>query len=97
MTAAQGSKVLGTLPLVDIGQLPKSTVAIGVLSSLVLIYLVRIALQWYRLSHIPGPFWAAFSKGWMVKESLKGRQPTAIKEVTDKYGKLRLVYMSAQQ
>lgn len=42
---------------------------------------------WHRLSHVPGPFWAALSKYWMVKESLKGRQPTAIKEVTDKYGK----------
>ncbi|KAI0120747.1 cytochrome P450 [Hypoxylon sp. NC0597] len=44
--------------------------------------------QWYRLSHVPGPFWAAFSKYWMVKESLKGRQPTAFKEATDKYGSL---------
>ncbi|KAF2467480.1 cytochrome P450 [Lindgomyces ingoldianus] len=88
MTIVQGSKAPGIAPLTDINQVPRATVAIGLLSTLVLAYVVHIILQWYRLSHIPGPFWAAFSKGWMVKESLKGRQPTAIKEVTDKYGSL---------
>ncbi|KAK0636053.1 cytochrome P450 [Bombardia bombarda] len=59
-----------------------------VVGTLVAVVLVRLFLQWYRLSHVPGPFWAAFSKYWMVSESLKGRQPTAIKDVTDKYGSL---------
>jgi hypothetical protein len=53
----------------------------------------QMLVQWYRLSHVPGPFWAAFSKYWMVKESLKGRQPTAIKEANDRYG---TVLLSAQ-
>ncbi|KAF2261392.1 cytochrome P450 [Lojkania enalia] len=60
----------------------------GLVSAAILAYLVSTLWQWYRLSHVPGPFWAAFSKFWMVKESLKGRQPAAIKEVTDKYGSL---------
>ncbi|KAK3348834.1 cytochrome P450 [Lasiosphaeria hispida] len=51
-------------------------------------YVVHSFYVWYRLSHVPGPFWPAFSKYWMVSESLKGRQPAAIKEVTDKYGSL---------
>lgn len=60
---------------------------LGALALAVVIpWLAHAVYQWYRLSHIPGPFWAAFSKWWMVRESLKGRQPTAIKEVTDKYG-----------
>jgi hypothetical protein len=42
--------------------------------------------EWYRLSHIPGPFWASFSKYWMVSQSLKGQMHSALKEVTDKYG-----------
>jgi hypothetical protein len=73
--------------LAAVKQLPKAAVAAGGLSaSLMLAYLVHSLFLWYRLSHVPGPFWAAFSKYWMVRESLKGRQPTAIKEANDKYG-----------
>ena len=79
--------VPGTASLAALEQLPRTMVAIGVLGALVIAYLVRVALRWSRLSHVPGPFWAAFSSWWMVKESLKGRQPLAIKQVTDKYGK----------
>jgi hypothetical protein len=43
---------------------------------------------WYRLSHIPGPFWAQFSKYWMVSQSLKGQMHSSFKEATDKYGQL---------
>lgn len=82
----EDSRTRATGLLVDMEEHPRATVAIGVLGVLGLAYLTNIVLQWYRLSHIPGPWWAAFSKAWMVKESLKGRQPTAIKEVTDKYG-----------
>lgn len=74
--------------LAALERLSKGTVAAGVLSAIFLAYLVHSFGQWYRLSHIPGPFWAAFSKYWMVSESLKGQQPTAIKEATDKYGEL---------
>ncbi|PSN69465.1 cytochrome P450 [Corynespora cassiicola Philippines] len=65
--------------------------AIGLAAAALLAGLVRAALQWRRLSHIPGPFWAAFTKAWMVKESLRGRQPTAFKDVNDKYGSLARV------
>ena len=75
------------LPLAQ--DLPKATLATGLVAgTLAAIYSVRAFMQWYRLSHVPGPFWAAFSKYWMVSSSLKGRQPTAIKEVNDKYGML---------
>ncbi|KAJ9137073.1 Cytochrome P450 [Pleurostoma richardsiae] len=69
-------------------QLPRAALAFGLLSALVAACAAHTWYQWYRLSHVPGPVWAAFSKYWMVKESLKGRQPTAIKEVTDHYGSL---------
>lgn len=55
--------------------------------ALVVVYLIHSFSVWYRLSHIPGPPWAALSKYWMVKEALKGRQPIAFKQATDKYGK----------
>ncbi|KAF2868641.1 cytochrome P450 [Massariosphaeria phaeospora] len=60
----------------------------SVLSAVFVIYITFSFLQWRRLSHIPGPFWAALTKGWMVRESLRGKQPSALKEVTDAYGSL---------
>jgi hypothetical protein len=68
------------------GSIDRATLAIGVLSASLLAYIVRLTLQWRRLSHVPGPLSAALSKAWMVKESLKGRQPISFKEVNDKYG-----------
>jgi hypothetical protein len=62
------------------------TLAIGVVSAALCAYLVRLVLQWRRLSHVPGPFFASISKAWMVRESLRGRQPISFKEVNDKYG-----------
>ncbi|KAH7329439.1 cytochrome P450 [Stachybotrys elegans] len=44
--------------------------------------------QWYRLSHIPGPFSTGFSQIWMARQALLGRQPMALKEANDKYGSL---------
>lgn len=55
-------------------------------------YLVSAFLQWRRLAHVPGPFLASLTKGWMVKESLKGRQPISFKEVNDKYGKTPIAF-----
>lgn len=93
MADLQELKGTGLVPMVvAICQLPKATIAVGVLTASILAYLVLAIWQWHRLSHIPGPFWAAFSKGWMVKESLKGSQPTAFKEMNDKYGLLDYKY-----
>jgi cytochrome P450 len=49
---------------------------------------IRVIRQWYRLSHIPGPSGAGFSKYWMIREAVKGRQPQAIKKINDQYGSL---------
>src|SRR5689334_12208375 len=83
--------------LAVVGQPPNITVASGLLGAAAVVYFLHSLLRWYRLSHVPGPFWAAFSKYWMVRESLKGRQPTALKEVTDKYGRFRFVRMGLSQ
>jgi cytochrome P450 len=63
----------------------------GVLGALFLAYLVHVAWQWYRLSHIPGPFWISLSKFWLFQEALKRTQYTSLKEVTDHYGSLARV------
>lgn len=62
-------------------------VAILVIGALVLIgYIAYTVWQWHRLSHIPGPFIAGWSKLWMIKEGLKGRQLFSLHKVTDQYG-----------
>ncbi|KAI5922568.1 cytochrome P450 [Camillea tinctor] len=43
---------------------------------------------WYRLRHIPGPFWVSFSKYWQIKTQMKGDWYLDLKEVGDQYGKL---------
>lgn len=57
-----------------------------VCSGLVLLYLTYAFWTWRRLSHIPGPLWAAVSKFWIIREGFLGRQPTALRDVTNKYG-----------
>lgn len=65
-----------------------TTTALLALSAAFFAYLVSTVLQWRRLAHVPGPFLASLTKGWMVKESLKGCQPISFKEVNDKYGRI---------
>jgi hypothetical protein len=77
------------------GGIDRLTLAIGVVSASLLVYFVRLVLQWRRLSHVPGPFWASLTKGWLARESLRARQPIAFKEVNDKYGELRCAFWSA--
>jgi len=68
------------------GSIDRTTLAIGVVSASLLAYFVRLVFQWRRLSHVPGPFWASLTKGWLARESLKARQPMSFKEVNEKYG-----------
>jgi hypothetical protein len=63
-----------------------ATLALRVIGALIALFVVHVVWQWRRLSHIPGPLSASFSKWWMVKESLKARQPNSFKELNDKYG-----------
>lgn len=41
---------------------------------------------WYRLSHIPGPFSASLSKGWLLRHTLSGRMNLELKKACDQYG-----------
>jgi hypothetical protein len=68
--------------VVDHPQTVVFTATIG----LVILFVADTLRVWYRLSHVPGPFLAGFSKVWMVKESFKGEQPYAIQKVNEKYG-----------
>ncbi|KAK9425291.1 putative Cytochrome P450 [Seiridium unicorne] len=44
--------------------------------------------SWYRLRHIPGPFFASVSSAWMVKKALSGRFHEHLKSVSEQYGSL---------
>jgi hypothetical protein len=63
----------------------------GIASTATVLFVADTVRTWYRLSHVPGPFWASISKFWMVRQSLKGQQPYAIQELNEKYGKLHVV------
>jgi hypothetical protein len=89
MSTGQGVSVaLLRDALTELNRLSRTTVALGVVGLTVVLLLADTLRAWYRLSHVPGPFWAAFSKYWMVNASLKGQQPYAIQEANEKYGKL---------
>lgn len=64
---------------------PRAVIATAVLG-LVVLFVADTLRTWYQLSHVPGPFWAGFSKAWMVRQSFKGIQPYAIQQANEKYG-----------
>ncbi|KAK2776898.1 benzoate 4-monooxygenase cytochrome p450 [Colletotrichum kahawae] len=52
-----------------------------------LIYLTAMNYRsWNRLRHIPGPPGAAFSKWWMLRNTLGGQMHLALKRACDDYG-----------
>lgn len=62
---------------------------LGILITTFLVaYCAHTWYAWRRLSHIPGPFFAAFTKLWMVRQSMKRRQPYAFKQANDRYGQV---------
>lgn len=69
-----------------VGQLDRRSLVGLVCVLLLAAYVIRTIQVWYRLSHIPGPFLAGFSRFWLLKQSLQRRQADAFKEANDKYG-----------
>jgi hypothetical protein len=61
-------------------------------SAIAVLFLVIIATSWsrsyFRLQHIPGPPFAAFSKLWQVQKTIGGRFHLDTVEVCEKYGTL---------
>lgn len=67
-------------------------ISFGFAGLLVLVYLVAQSFYgWYRLRHIPGPFWAGFSKIWLFKHTWNGSMYTESAEACFKYGEAQLV------
>lgn len=71
--------------------LPISNEAVtGALVALVTAYIVYSLRIRFRLSHIPGPWHAGFTRLGFAWDAFKSRQPQAAKEYHDKYGKLNI-------
>ena len=70
-----------------LSRLSRIDITAGVIGFTAVLFLGNWLHAWYRLSHVPGPFWAAFSKYWMVRQSLIGQQPYAIQAANEKYGR----------
>ncbi|EAQ90212.1 hypothetical protein CHGG_02147 [Chaetomium globosum CBS 148.51] len=58
------------------------------LGGLVTAFVLHAIWQWRRLSHVPGPFIAGFSKLWVFWEAIQLRLPAAYEEVGKQYGSL---------
>jgi hypothetical protein len=62
------------------------TLSTSLAVALLTIYLAYTWYEWRKLSHVPGPTWASLTKLWMVRQSLRRRQPFAFKETHATYG-----------
>ncbi|KAF5520379.1 Cytochrome P450 monooxygenase lolP1 [Colletotrichum aenigma] len=59
---------------------------IPLLAALLILLTVMNYRSWNRLRHIPGPPGAAFSKWWMLRNTLGGQMHLALKRACDDYG-----------
>ncbi|KAI5921423.1 pisatin demethylase [Camillea tinctor] len=57
-------------------------------SALVFYYIVSSVVAWYRLRHIPGPFFAKFSYGWLAWAAKSGRMAYIYADLPQRYGPL---------
>ncbi|KAK6956791.1 hypothetical protein Daesc_002071 [Daldinia eschscholtzii] len=51
-------------------------------------YVLSTAYLWYRLRHVPGPFFASLSYIWLARQALNGTQLEAFGSASRKYGSL---------
>ncbi|CEI70900.1 hypothetical protein FVEN_g9720 [Fusarium venenatum] len=66
---------------------PKTAIGTVVVGFLI-IFIVNTFRAWYRLSHVPGPFFASFSRLWLLRASMRAQQPMEIQAANEKYGSL---------
>ncbi|KAK8064537.1 pisatin demethylase (cytochrome P450) [Apiospora phragmitis] len=64
------------------------SIVLPCLLALVAVFLLQQFRSWYRLRHIPGPFWASVSSFWMVRKALTGKLHEHLRDISEKYGPL---------
>jgi hypothetical protein len=83
------AKPLGELAFSDIN-FSRSTAYAALFVAFVTYSIISRFRAWYRLRHIPGPFWCGFSSFWLYRESWDGTLYTALGQLAKKYGPSRL-------
>ncbi len=75
-----------------VGVLASSKFLLVILAALFLVVYSTVSTvrSWRRLRHIPGPQGAAFSKWWMLRNTMGGSMHLATKAMCKQYGKPRL-------
>ncbi|KAJ8133454.1 hypothetical protein O1611_g165 [Lasiodiplodia mahajangana] len=62
--------------------------ALGATGLALLWYVASSIVAWYKLRHIPGPFFASFSYVWTFWSALSGRIHITMRAAHDKYGEI---------
>lgn len=55
------------------------------LASLLLNLVVRVLYKWYRLCHIPGPFWWTFISYWGLRNPICAQVTSCSNKVSSQY------------
>lgn len=69
-----------------IREVSPTTVALIGSACLVSTLVAREIWSWYRLSHVPGPFWFSVSQFPLNKLAVGGNLTIELKKLSDKYG-----------
>ncbi|KAJ2987678.1 hypothetical protein NUW58_g4373 [Xylaria curta] len=69
-----------------VGSLSWTQLALGATSFTILWFLVTSTVAWYKLRHIPGPFFASFSNIWLVWTAYSGLSHLIIDAEQKKHG-----------
>lgn len=57
-------------------------------TSIILWFVGSTVISWYRLRHIPGPWFASISNIWMIRAATSARLSAIFGEIGKKYGPL---------
>lgn len=49
-------------------------------------WITYVLWNWYRLRHIPGPFWICSTKLWQITTQIRGKWYLELKKIGDQYG-----------
>lgn len=63
-------------------------VALVLVAGLMICYATTALLSWWRLRHIPGPFFASFSYLWLARVQRSGNMGPIYRDLPAKYGSL---------
>lgn len=66
---------------------PTALIAIDCIFIVLSIVATSFASSFLRLRHVPGPWWAAYSRSWLMRVLLSGDAAAKFEEVNRKHGR----------